>query len=87
MQELSPTGRNSQATHMSNEKDNPTNTVVNPAHDSVRVVSSGRILAITALFGLVVLTQPVAAQDGVICSTSKLPQMLEGFFQLTTALG
>ncbi|ELZ89084.1 hypothetical protein [Haloferax sulfurifontis] len=40
-----------------------------------------------ALGGLVVLTQPVAAQDGVICSASKLPQMLEGFFQLTTGLG
>ncbi|WP_233509308.1 MULTISPECIES: hypothetical protein [Haloferax] len=72
---------------MSNEKDSPTNTVVNPVHDSIRVVSPGRILAITALIGLAVLTQPVAAQDGVICSTSKLPQMLEGFFQLTTALG
>ncbi|KAB1198190.1 MULTISPECIES: hypothetical protein [Haloferax] len=40
----------------------------------------------TVLLSLFVLTQPVAAQ-GVVCSASKLPQIIEGFFQLTTGLG
>nr|WP_082682115.1 hypothetical protein [Haloferax profundi] len=40
----------------------------------------------TALLSVVFLVQPVAAQ-GVVCSASKLPQLIEGFFQLTTGLG
>jgi len=31
--------------------------------------------------------QPVVAQSNAVCSAEKLPDMIEGFFQLTTALG
>jgi hypothetical protein len=31
--------------------------------------------------------QPVAAQSNAVCSADNLPSMIEGFFQLTTALG
>lgn len=31
--------------------------------------------------------QPVAAQTNAVCSADNLPSMIEGFFQLTTALG
>ncbi|MCD2203910.1 hypothetical protein [Halobacterium sp. KA-6] len=31
--------------------------------------------------------EPVAAQDNAVCSADNLPSMIEGFFQLTTALG
>lgn len=40
----------------------------------------------TALVSLFALVQPVAAQ-GVVCSASKLPQIIDGFFQLTLGVG
>jgi hypothetical protein len=49
-----------------------------------------RILRQTALTtGLLTLVavEPVAAQSNAVCSADNLPSMIEGFFQLTTALG
>ncbi|MFD1571277.1 hypothetical protein [Halorubrum laminariae] len=44
-----------------------------------------------AAFIVVVLTlfavEPAAAQTNAVCSAENLPSMIEGFFQLTTALG
>ena len=44
-----------------------------------------------AVFTVVILSlvavQPVAAQSNAVCSADNLPGMIEGFFQLTTALG
>lgn len=39
------------------------------------------------VFGSLLLVQPAAAQSSAVCSADKLPSMIEGFFQLTTALG
>jgi hypothetical protein len=39
-----------------------------------------------ALLGLFTI-QPAAAQSNAVCNAENLPRMVEGFFQLTTALG
>ena len=36
---------------------------------------------------LIVAVDPVLAQDGVVCEAEGLPEMISGFFQITTALG
>ncbi|WP_370529297.1 hypothetical protein [Halarchaeum sp. CBA1220] len=38
------------------------------------------------LFSLIAV-EPAAAQQSAVCSADNLPSMIEGFFQLTTALG
>jgi hypothetical protein len=44
-----------------------------------------------AVFTVIILSlvavQPAAAQSNAVCSADNLPSMIEGFFQLTTALG
>ena len=45
-----------------------------------RVVLSGLILAVIAV-------DPVAAQESTVCEAERLPEMISGFFQLTTAIG
>jgi len=40
-------------------------------------------IALLTLFAV----QPAAAQTSAVCSADNLPNMIEGFFQLTTALG
>ncbi|WP_394348224.1 hypothetical protein [Halorubrum sp. SS7] len=45
-----------------------------------RVVLSGFILTVVAV-------DPVAAQDSAVCEAERLPEMISGFFQLTTAIG
>jgi len=44
-----------------------------------------------AVFSVILLSllvvQPVAAQSNAVCSADNLPSMIEGFFQITTALG
>ena len=45
-----------------------------------RVVLSGLLLAIVAV-------DPVAAQESAVCQADRLPEMISGFFQLTTAIG
>jgi len=46
-----------------------------------------RQAALTAVFLSLFVVQPVAAQSNAVCSADNLPSMIEGFFQLTTALG
>ncbi|MFD1572264.1 hypothetical protein [Halorubrum laminariae] len=51
---------------------------------------TGRIprqAALTFVFLGLFAVEPVAAQDNAVCSADNLPSMIEGFFQLTTALG
>lgn len=36
---------------------------------------------------LIVAVDPALAQDGVVCEAEGLPEMISGFFQITTALG
>ena len=44
-------------------------------------------LATSLLLLLVLAVDPVAAQDGAVCEAERLPEMISGFFQLTTAIG
>ena len=44
-------------------------------------------LAITAVVLSIVAVQPALAQSNAVCSADNLPGMIEGFFQITTALG
>jgi hypothetical protein len=51
---------------------------------------TGRIprqAALTFVLLSLFAVQPVAAQSNAVCSADNLPSMIEGFFQLTTALG
>ncbi|MDB2239181.1 hypothetical protein [Halorubrum ezzemoulense] len=49
--------------------------------------SIARQAGLTIVFLSLVAVEPVAAQDNAVCSADNLPSMIEGFFQLTTALG
>ena len=49
-----------------------------------RVVRSG-LVSVGVL--LLIAVDPVLAQDGVVCEAEGLPDMISGFFQITTALG
>ncbi|MFC7325880.1 hypothetical protein ACFQMF_15020 [Halorubrum rutilum] len=46
-----------------------------------------RQTALTIVLLSLFAVEPVAAQDNAVCSADNLPGMIEGFFQLTTALG
>jgi hypothetical protein len=46
-----------------------------------------RQAALTVVLLSLFAVQPVAAQSNAVCSADNLPGMIEGFFQLTTALG
>ena len=46
-----------------------------------------RQTALTVILLSLFAVQPAAAQNNVVCSADNLPSMIEGFFQLTTALG
>lgn len=47
---------------------------------------TARIVTV-AIFVSLVAVEPALAQDNAVCSAQKLPAMISGFFQLTTALG
>ena len=46
-----------------------------------------RQAALTVILLSLFAVQPAAAQTNVVCNADNLPSMIEGFFQLTTALG
>jgi len=59
-------------------------------HTEPRSPLTGRIARQAALIAVLlslVAVQPVAAQSNAVCNAANLPGMIEGFFQLTTALG
>lgn len=46
-----------------------------------------RRAAVGCLLVLVLAVEPAAAQESAVCEVDRLPGMISGFFQLTTALG
>ena len=66
----------------------PSETVSNRADNqstaaSRRPKQAALIVVSLSLFAV----EPAAAQSNAVCSADNLPSMIEGFFQLTTALG
>ncbi|OYR55789.1 hypothetical protein [Halorubrum halodurans] len=55
--------------------------------ESILTGTIPRQAALTVILLSLVAVEPVAAQDNAVCSADNLPSMIEGFFQLTTALG
>ncbi|WP_317175903.1 hypothetical protein [Halomontanus rarus] len=46
-----------------------------------------RQLAVSLLLFSIFAIKPVLAQDDVVCDAEQLPEMVSGFFQITTAIG
>ena len=46
-----------------------------------------RRVAVACLIVALVAVEPVAAQESAVCDVERLPGMISGFFQLTTAIG
>jgi len=65
-------------------RDRPTGEQQSPNGLRQRVVRSG--FASFLILSLVAV-DPVLAQDSVVCDAEGLPDMISGFFQITTALG
>ena len=65
-------------------RDRPTGEQQDPIGLRQRMVRSG--LASFIILSLVAV-DPVLAQDSVVCDAEGLPDMISGFFQITTALG
>ncbi len=65
-------------------RDRPTGEQQNPIGLRQRVVRSGFA---SFLILSVIAVDPVLAQDSVVCDAEGLPDMISGFFQITTALG
>ncbi len=57
-------------------------------HRYRRIVSVGsRPIVLAAIILGIIAVDPVAAQTDAICDAQGLPEMVSGFFQLTTGLG
>ncbi len=55
---------------------------------SIQPISPRTLRWTTGLLGvLLVAVDPVAAQESAVCEADRLPEMISGFFQLTTAIG
>ena len=70
------------------QDDTPSETASNRA-DSQSTPASRRPrqAALIVVFLSLFAVEPAAAQTNAVCSADNLPSMIEGFFQLTTALG
>lgn len=53
----------------------------------VHVRAACRRVVLSSLVLTVVAVDPVVAQESAICEADRLPEMISGFFQLTTAIG
>lgn len=62
---------------------------IDPPHPSARVSvrAACRRVVLSGLILAVVAVDPVAAQESAVCEAERLPEMISGFFQLTTAIG
>ncbi|WP_049980203.1 hypothetical protein [Halolamina rubra] len=58
-----------------------------PAHQPSTIHRLPRQAVLSVIILCLVAVDPVAAQQNAVCSADNLPSMIEGFFQLTTALG
>lgn len=63
----------------------PTEPSSPPVRASVRAAC--RRVVLPCLVLTVVAVDPVAAQESTVCEAERLPEMISGFFQLTTAVG
>jgi hypothetical protein len=69
------------------ENKTPSDSEQRAENQSLSNKSIARQAGLTIVFLSLVAVEPVAAQDNAVCSADNLPSMIEGFFQLTTALG
>ncbi|WP_199242117.1 hypothetical protein [Halorubrum sp. SD626R] len=53
----------------------------------VPVRAACRRVAVGCLLVTLVAVEPAAAQESAVCEVDRLPGMISGFFQLTTAIG
>ena len=53
----------------------------------VQVRAACRRVVLSSLVLTVIAVDPVAAQESAVCEADRLPEMISGFFQLTTAIG
>ena len=65
----------------------PTDPPCRTDHKSRLTSRLSRQAVLTLVFLSLFAVEPVAAQENTVCNADKLPSMIEGFFQLTTALG
>jgi hypothetical protein len=72
---------------MSHPTDPPESSDSRSTDNSPRSRRLPRRAGLTLLLLGLVAVEPVAAQQSAVCSADNLPSMIEGFFQLTTALG
>jgi hypothetical protein len=72
---------------MSHPTDPPESSDSRSMDNSPRSRRLPRRAGLTLLLLGLVAVEPVAAQQSAVCSADNLPSMIEGFFQLTTALG
>ena len=62
----------------------PSNRADNQSTAASRLPKQAALIVVSlSLFAV----EPAAAQSNAVCSADNLPSMIEGFFQLTTALG
>ncbi|QLC35488.1 hypothetical protein EFA46_014690 (plasmid) [Halarchaeum sp. CBA1220] len=66
--------------------DSPADEHSTTTHTALRKQLPRRLTIGLVLFSLIAV-EPAAAQQSAVCSADNLPSMIEGFFQLTTALG
>ncbi|AKH98670.1 MULTISPECIES: hypothetical protein [Halobacteriaceae] len=66
---------------------NPSDPERRTDHEPTTTSKIARQAALTIVLLGLFAVQPVAAQSNAVCSADNLPSMIEGFFQLTTALG
>lgn len=60
---------------------------ITPVSSRWRQWLPGRRTAIATVLVLIVAVDPVLAQESAVCEAERLPEMISGFFQLTTAVG
>lgn len=53
----------------------------------VQVRAACRRVVLSSLVLAVVAVDPAVAQESAVCEADRLPEMISGFFQLTTAIG
>ncbi|MFC6614913.1 hypothetical protein ACFQAS_08085 [Halopenitus salinus] len=70
-----------------NTDDESDSTTESPHEHASPWSSIGRQVLMVSVLLSIVAVQPVAAQETAVCNAERLPDMIEGFFQLTTGLG
>ena len=58
-----------------------------PLSDRVPTRAAWRRVVLPCLVLSVLAVEPAAAQESAVCEAERLPEMISGFFQFTTAIG